>query len=161
MIAVVDTQEAMASRVTSSRLVGRDVELIELADALDSAASGKPSLLLVGGDSGIGKTRLVGAVRERAEEAGAVTMTGECLELAEAELPYAPIVAALRPLARERHPVLDELSAAERAELARLLPVLGAAGTEADEAGEAAQARLFEALLAFSTGSAMTGRQCS
>src|SRR5438034_1385270 len=95
--AVGNTQEGMASRVTSSRLVGRDVELIELEDALQAAGDGAASLFLVGGDSGIGKTRLVSALLERAEPAGAVTMTGDCLELAEAELPYAPIVAALRP----------------------------------------------------------------
>jgi ATP/maltotriose-dependent transcriptional regulator MalT len=144
LVPVRDTQEAMASRVTSSRLVGRDVELIELEDALDSAARGNPSLLLVGGDSGIGKTRLVGALRERAEAAGAVTITGECLE---AELPYAPIVAALRPLARDRHPVFESLTAAERAELARLLPMVEAPPAFGDDAGAAAQARLFEVLL--------------
>src|SRR5437763_1973556 len=85
---VLEAQEGMSSRVTSSRLVGRDVELIELEDALDAAGNGEPSLLLVGGDSGIGKTRVVAALRERAEPEGVVTMTGECLELAEAELPY-------------------------------------------------------------------------
>jgi ATP/maltotriose-dependent transcriptional regulator MalT len=152
LVGVRDTQEAMASRVTSSRLIGRDVELIELEDALESAAAGQPSLFLVGGDSGIGKTRLVAALRDQAEDAGAVTMTGECLELAEAELPYAPIVGALRPLARERHPVLDELTAAERTELARLLPMVDAPAADGDDSGAAAQARLFEALLALLDG---------
>src|SRR5204862_2074147 len=84
--------------------------------------------------------------------AGAVTMTGECLDLAEAELPYAPIVGALRPLARERHPVFDELSSAERAELARLLPMVDAPAADGDDSGAAAQARLFEALLALLDG---------
>ncbi|HEX4717246.1 MAG TPA: AAA family ATPase [Thermoleophilaceae bacterium] len=138
----------MASRVTSSRLIGRDVELIELEDALEAAAAAEPSLFLVGGDSGIGKTRLADALRERAEVAGAVTMTGECLELAEAELPYAPIVAAVRPLARERHPVLEQMTRAERSELARLLPMVDAPPAVGDDSGAAAQARLFEALLA-------------
>ncbi|HEX6714337.1 MAG TPA: AAA family ATPase, partial [Thermoleophilaceae bacterium] len=138
----------MASRVTSSVLVGRDVELIELEDALQAADNAGPSLFLLGGDSGIGKTRLASALLERAEAAGAVTMTGECLELAEAELPYAPIVAALRPLARERHPVLDELGAAERSELGRLLPMVDAPDADREQSGAAAQSRLFEALLA-------------
>jgi ATP/maltotriose-dependent transcriptional regulator MalT len=145
---VLDTQEGMATRVTSSRLIGRDVELIELDDALEAASNGNPALFLVGGDSGIGKTRLVGALRERAEASGAVTMTGECLELAEAELPYAPIVAALRPLVRERHPVFDGLTSAERSELARLLPTIDAPPADAGDSGDVAQARLFEALLA-------------
>jgi ATP/maltotriose-dependent transcriptional regulator MalT len=137
----------MATRVTSSRLVGRDVELIELEDALESAAGGNAALFLVGGDSGIGKTRLVSALRERADASGAVTMSGECLELADAELPYAPIVAALRPLARERHRAFDDLTAAERSELARLLPMVDAPPAEDDDSGAGAQARLFEVLL--------------
>jgi ATP/maltotriose-dependent transcriptional regulator MalT len=138
----------MAARVTSSRLVGRDAELLELETAFAAAAQDEPSLFVVGGDSGIGKSRLVAALRERTEAAGAVTLIGECLDLAEAELPYAPIVAALRPLARERDPVLDELTAAERSELARLLPTVAAELPVNADSGEGGQLRLFEALLA-------------
>jgi ATP/maltotriose-dependent transcriptional regulator MalT len=146
--AVRDTQQVMPSRVTSSRLVGRDVELMELVNALASAGSGAASLFVIGGDSGIGKSRLVAALRERAEAEGAVSLSGDCLDLADAELPYAPIVAAIRPLAREQHPVLAELADAERSELARLLPVVDAAPAEDDDPGAGAQLRLFEALLA-------------
>jgi predicted ATPase len=73
---------------------------------------------------------------------------GDCVELGEGELPYAPIVAALRPLVRSQDPVLDALPAAARAELGALLPGLGAAepGAQADR-DDAAQGRLFEALL--------------
>jgi DNA-binding CsgD family transcriptional regulator/tetratricopeptide (TPR) repeat protein len=138
----------MASRVTSSRLVGRDIELIELEDALESAAGEEPSLFVVGGDSGIGKTRLVGALRDRAEAAGAATMSGECLDLADAELPYAPLVAALRPLARERHPVLDELTSTDRSALAQLVPMIDAPPPVDGDSEVAGQLRLFEALLA-------------
>src|SRR5262245_28801903 len=146
--AVRDTQEVMPSRVTSSRLVGRDVEMIELVNALASAASGGASLFVIGGDSGIGKSRLVAALRERAEAEGAVTLTGDCLDLTDAELPYASIVAAIRPLAREQHPVLAQLAGAERSELARLLPMVDAAPPEHGDPGAGAQLRLFEALLA-------------
>src|SRR4051794_14700608 len=138
----------MASRVTSSRLIGRDVELNELEVALDGAAAEEPSLVVVGGDSGIGKSRLVAALRDQADATSAVTLIGECLDLADAELPYAPIVAALRPLARERHPVLDDLSGPERAELARLLPMVDAPRSENGDPGASGQLRLFEALLA-------------
>jgi ATP/maltotriose-dependent transcriptional regulator MalT len=137
----------MAARVTSSRLVGRDAELLELETAFAAAAHDEPSLFVVGGDSGIGKSRLVAALRERTE-GDAVTLIGECLDLAEAELPYAPIVAALRPLARERDPVLDELTEPERAELGRLLPTIAAEQPASADAGEGGQLRLFEALLA-------------
>src|SRR5438046_2066957 len=67
---------------------------------------------------------------------------------AHASPPHAPIVAPLRPLAREHHPVFDELTDAERAELARLLPMVDAPAADGDDSGASAQARLFEALLA-------------
>ena len=147
--AVRNTQLAMAARVTSSRLVGRDVELLELEAAFASAARDEPSLFVLGGDSGIGKSRLVAALRERTEADGtSVTLVGECLDLAEAELPYAPIVAALRPLAREHDPVFDELSSAERSELAQLLPGVDAPPVVSGDDGAGGQLRLFEALLA-------------
>ena len=145
--AVRNTQ-AMAVRVTSSRLVGRDVELLELEAAFASAAVEEPSLHVVGGDSGIGKSRLVASLRDRAEAADAVTLIGECLDLAEAELPYAPIVAALRQLARDHDPVFDELTDTERAELARLLPTIEATPAAGTDDGAGGQLRLFEALLA-------------
>ena len=74
------------------------------------------------------------------------------MELGEGELPYAPLVAALRPLARDQDPVLQEVGEAARAELATLLPELARRGARgAARAGRRrrrAQRRLFEALLA-------------
>ena len=75
------------------------------------------------------------------------------MELGEGELPYAPLVAALRPLARDQDPVLQEVGEAARAELATLLPDIappGARGAASrpDDAAGVAQRRLFEALLA-------------
>ena len=48
----------MATRVTSTRFVGRAAELAELSAALEASAAGKPSLALVAGESGVGKSRL-------------------------------------------------------------------------------------------------------
>ena len=63
----------MRSRLTSSHFVGRAGELAELQRAFDEAASGHPGLVLIGGDSGVGKTRLVSEFEQRltlpAEEA--------------------------------------------------------------------------------------------
>jgi DNA-binding CsgD family transcriptional regulator/tetratricopeptide (TPR) repeat protein len=140
---------AMASRVTSSTFVGRAVELAELQGALVDAAAGHPSLAFVAGDSGVGKTRLVGELAARAKASGARVLSGDCVELGEGELPYAPIVAALRALARAQDPILRELPPAVRAELATLLPELADTATapRGDSADAAAQSRLFEALL--------------
>jgi len=140
----------VATRVTSTRLIGRTGELAELEAAFAAASDGHPSIAFVAGESGVGKSRLVSELSARAKERGARTLCGECVELGEGELPYAPLVAALRPLSRDGDPVLDEVGDAARAELATLLPELGTRGSNgrADEGAGVAQRRLFEALLA-------------
>ncbi|HEX8855664.1 MAG TPA: AAA family ATPase, partial [Thermoleophilaceae bacterium] len=141
----------MTTRVTSARVVGRERELAELEAALADAAAGRPSIAFVAGESGIGKTRLLREFQRRAQEAdpAARVICGDSVELGEGELPYAPLVAALRPLARARDPVLESLPPAARDELAALLPGLAPAASEepVGERDDAAQARLFEALL--------------
>jgi len=128
---------AVATRVTSSRFVGRSAELADLEAALAEAAAERPSLAFVVGDSGVGKTRLLTELVTRARASGARILSGDCVELGEGELPYAPVVAALRYLAREQDPVLGELPLAVRAELATLMPELGAsAGTRAEQSAE-------------------------
>jgi ATP/maltotriose-dependent transcriptional regulator MalT len=101
--------------VSSRRFVGRRPQLAELLRALGEAERSRFWLTLIAGESGVGKTRLVGELGDRARERGARVLTGESVELAEGELPYAPIVSALRPLIRSGDPALD----AVRAELAR------------------------------------------
>ena len=137
----------VASRVSSTTFVGRSAELAELEAALADAADEHPWLVFVAGDSGVGKTRLVSELSERARAAGARVISGDCVELGEGELPYAPIVTALRALARAHDPVLDELPAPVRAELATLLPELGPDDSADRAADPSAQSRLFEALL--------------
>ncbi len=131
-------------RLTSNRFVGRQSQLAELELAFREALDGNPRLILVSGDSGVGKTRLL-AEAERSFD-GALVLHGQCLEQGELELPYAPLLGALRPLVRDRDPVLDELSAASRANMATLLPSLGAPPAEVGSSGDG-QIRLFESLL--------------
>jgi DNA-binding CsgD family transcriptional regulator/tetratricopeptide (TPR) repeat protein len=136
----------VAKRVSSSTFVGRSLELAELEVALADAAEGRPWLAFVAGDSGVGKTRLLSELAARARASGARTLSGDCLELGHGELPYAPLVAALRSLSRAGDPVLDGLPPSVRAELATLLP--GLTDDVAPGPGdESAQGRLFEALL--------------
>lgn len=140
----------MAGPVSSPRFIGRGEELAELDDALARAEGGEGAVVLVSGESGIGKSRLIGEFSGKARARGATVLVGECLQLAEGELPYAPIIGALRALLHGRAAdQVEELVGADRAELARLLPDLGpGAGGEADaERAPAAQARLFEQLL--------------
>src|SRR5690348_6016790 len=53
-----DTSD-MRARLTSSHFVGRVGELAELELALRESASQRPVLVLLGGESGVGKTRLI------------------------------------------------------------------------------------------------------
>jgi len=126
--------------------------------ALREAGEGRPGVVLLGGESGIGKTRLVSEFVHRLDQAGddgafspAIVLRGEALEQREGELPYAPLLSALRPLARDHHPALTQLSPASRSELGTLLPALaggdGRPPGERDDRDPGGQLRLFEALL--------------
>ncbi len=105
--------------------VGRSPELAELLSALDRADTGEPQALLVGGEAGVGKTRLLEEFLARAGKAGAVTAVGGCLELGADGLPFAPFATALRALHRTLGAEALAVAASGReAELARLLPDL-------------------------------------
>ena len=138
----------MRTRLTSSHFVGRAAELAELELAIAEAADRRPALVLVGGESGVGKSRLVNEFEQLAGS-DALVLRGEAVEQGEGELPYAPLLGALRPLIRERNPALGQLSHGSRAQLAALLPGLDddqAASPEHRRDGSG-QLRFFEALL--------------
>jgi DNA-binding CsgD family transcriptional regulator len=136
----------MAHRVTSPELVGRDAELTALTQLVGRAAQGAGGAVLVAGDAGVGKSRLIAELEDRAVAGGALVLRGACIDLAESELSYGPVIGALRDVARDRtDDELDALMGPARDELARLLPELGDAPTAAP--GPGAQARLFELLL--------------
>ena len=82
---------------SASTFVGRARELAEFERALDAARAGRGAAVLLGGDAGIGKTRLASEVARRAKASGFVVLLGHCLDLAGTELPYHPFVEALRP----------------------------------------------------------------
>ncbi|MEQ4723848.1 AAA family ATPase [Nonomuraea sp. B19D2] len=95
-------------------LVGRSVELARLVRVLQSAAEGMAGVALVGGDAGIGKTRLVAELVSEARERGFHVLVGQCAELGDS-LPYLPLADALRgaePAVRAAaaaHPMLGQL----------------------------------------------------
>jgi len=141
------TLASLPQRVTSSTFVGREGQVAELDRALEDVAAGHARIALVAGESGVGKSRFADHVRRRARVRGARVLWGDCLELGDGELPYAPIIAALRPLARADDPVLHELGGG-RAELARLLPELGVpADLQIEPLAGSGRGRLFELLL--------------
>jgi DNA-binding CsgD family transcriptional regulator/tetratricopeptide (TPR) repeat protein len=88
--------EARASEV----FIGRLRELGELERALGAARDGRGAAILIAGEAGIGKTRLVSELATRARETGCDVLIGRSIDLVGAELPYQPFVEALRPLGR-------------------------------------------------------------
>ncbi|MGW1164999.1 helix-turn-helix transcriptional regulator [Streptomyces sp. NPDC002550] len=129
------------TRSVSPVFVGRADELDTLNDALARARAGEPQALLLGGEAGVGKTRLV---EEFATAAGrhAVVAVGGCVEIGADGLPFAPFSTALRAL-RDALPAQFAAAAqGQEEELARLLPDLGEAGTGRHD--EQDMARLFE-----------------
>ncbi|MEU6074856.1 AAA family ATPase [Micromonospora sp. NPDC047074] len=129
----------MTVRAASTVLVGRQPELAALREALARARAGEPSSVLVGGEAGVGKTRLLEEFGRAATEAGARLLVGQCLELGEAGLPFAPFAAALRAvLRRDGAAVFDGYET----EFARLLPELarGPAGVVAPAVAPASDA---------------------
>ena len=134
-------------RVSSPVLVGRSGQLSALDAALAGAARGDPSAVMVGGEAGVGKSRLVREFAERSRGAGARVLIGGCLELGADSLPFTPFTAVLRELVRDLGAagVASLLPGGSSPELARLLPEFGTPAGP-DEAGEA-RARLFEQML--------------
>ena len=88
----------MEARVARASFVGRAGELARLEDALAAAAAGRGSTILIAGEAGIGKTRLVSEFAERARMGGPTVLTGRCIDLVGPGLPYLPLVEALQSL---------------------------------------------------------------
>jgi DNA-binding CsgD family transcriptional regulator len=129
--------------------VGRAAELAALDAAFEPVRDGRPSTVLIGGEAGIGKSRLVGEFGTRARATAAARMLyGYCLELSAEGLPFAPFTGILRDLVRDlgADGVASLLPGQDTRELARLLPELGEPGVSADPAE--ARARMFEQVLA-------------
>ncbi len=118
----------MAQRISSPRFVGRTSELEAFERLVRRAEEGSGCALMISGEAGIGKSRFLSEIELRLRRAQALVLAGECVEVAEGELAFAPIVAALRPVLDDGDAVHD-LEPPLRAALAALWPVLGEAGT--------------------------------
>jgi DNA-binding CsgD family transcriptional regulator len=141
-------------RVSSPTFVGRREELRALAHAVSAAAAGSESVVLISGEPGIGKSRLISQFALGSRDSAAMVLVGECPPLGHGELPYAPIVMLLRLLGRaarragrvntEADQLLSELTV-QSEEVS--LPVIA----------DGSQARLFERLLAALLNASTTG----
>src|SRR5919109_840800 len=138
----------MLQRALCPTLIGREAELFVLEDALLAARRGESHFVALGGEAGLGKTRLASELARRAKALDFEVLWGACSE-ADLTLPYLPLVEALGNYLS--HQDAERLAASlggARRELAQLFPQL------ADDAvppfGDPGQAklRLFEAVVA-------------
>jgi tetratricopeptide (TPR) repeat protein len=105
-------------------LIGRDAEWDQLLRHLDAAMAGHGSLVLVGGEPGIGKTYLTRAILAEAKRRACFEVAGHCYEM-EGAPPYVPFIETLEYSARSvprdlfRHYIGESAS-----EIAKLMPEL-------------------------------------
>lgn len=145
---------------SASAMIGRDAELAWLDGLLGEAEAGMPRTVVVGGEAGIGKSRLIREFAARVGANGASpgpsgiarVVVGQCVDLGTVAAPYAPIKAALRSLVSEigAERALDTVGPG-RAAFVALLPELaesGAAGepVPAVAGGPGASGQLHEAV---------------
>jgi hypothetical protein len=123
----------MAGELPSAAFIGRAVELRRVDALLERAAQGRPQVVLVSGDAGVGKTRLLLALADRARRRGMRVLMGASVELGDIGLPYLPVVDALRGLADDPEEAGLLAAAATTAPgLGRLLPGIDPAGPGGD-----------------------------
>lgn len=107
-------------------IVGRDRALEHLRRDLARAESGKGRLVLIGGESGVGKRRLVAELAREARTLGAPILWGTGTTGAN-DVPYGLIIAALESHLATRSPAERDSLAQSYPDLAQLLPSLSAA----------------------------------
>jgi DNA-binding NarL/FixJ family response regulator/tetratricopeptide (TPR) repeat protein/energy-coupling factor transporter ATP-binding protein EcfA2 len=136
------TMFSMPKPVTSDVLVGRRDELAVLDEMLGDLTIGTGGFLLVAGEAGVGKSRLMDVMAEMADERGLQMFVGNCVQFGDEKLPAAPVIEILGELAVTfGDSDLDTIFGPARADLAGLVPALG----DLPSAGEPLRAyRLFE-----------------
>src|SRR5581483_894303 len=108
--------------VVSPTLIGREEEAEALREAYERARLGHPATVLVSGEAGIGKSRLVAAAVAEFD-GDPLVLVGSCLELGTEAAPYVPFVAIVRSMARQLGP--DRLRSPGGSVLGDWLPELG------------------------------------
>jgi DNA-binding SARP family transcriptional activator len=145
---------AAAAPEMTAPFIGRRLEMTLIHEALDESIAGRGQIVVILGEAGMGKSRLVEALSADAAGRGARVIVGHCFD-AEQVLPYGPWTDALQrqDLAGDERMVAT-LPAMSRAALGRFVPELVPAELVRDPSGADhmqvfdAVARLIEALAA-------------
>lgn len=88
----------MPRRLTSARFIGRGEVLALVDELLTSTRLGQGDVVLVSGEAGVGKTRLIAELTARARGVGFLTLTGWCVEDGDQVMPLAPVIDMVRDL---------------------------------------------------------------
>jgi class 3 adenylate cyclase/tetratricopeptide (TPR) repeat protein len=140
----------MAGRIASPVFIGRTAELDDITRHLAEAVEGRASALVIGGEAGVGKTRLVDEAAAIAARDGMAILRGSCLELGDDGLPYGPFIEALRELWRDGdRGELTTLLGPAQAELGALVPEIAGPGGSIPAISETSTSRLYELTLGF------------
>ena len=135
--------------MTQLALIGRADELELARGMLRRARDGTPGLLLVGGEAGVGRSRLATAIGGEAAASGVRVATGTCVRMDAGALTYMAIITALRSLAADADPAeVARTLGTHRHQVARLLPEVARPVPDAPPPADdpMARLRLFEAV---------------
>jgi class 3 adenylate cyclase/tetratricopeptide (TPR) repeat protein len=114
----------MPALVERTPFVGREAERAELRRCLDQVARGQGGLVMIGGEPGVGKTRLAEELMAEARQRGMIALIGHCYEM-EGAPPYIPYVEILEAAARMFPPeAFREILGDSAPEVAKLMPEL-------------------------------------
>jgi class 3 adenylate cyclase/tetratricopeptide (TPR) repeat protein len=139
-------------RFARTKFVGRALECGLLDELLDEAWAGEPVTVLISGEAGAGKSRLVSEVAAVVRDRGTRSLVGNCTVVGRTSFAFAPFVAALRAIVQELPISEGDDSSHVAPRLARLVTGLAGSTTSRDPAdpdplGGHAQLGLFEEVL--------------
>jgi DNA-binding CsgD family transcriptional regulator/tetratricopeptide (TPR) repeat protein len=144
-------------------LIGRHREVAALRRAWSDALGARPAVVLLGGDAGIGKTRLVEELRTIVDSDAGTFLVGATPSRGAVAQPFAALTGALRALIQLHGATdADRIMGSARTEMARLLPELGPAAAAPAVFDQLANqpGRLFELLLGVLQRAAVEGPVC-
>jgi DNA-binding CsgD family transcriptional regulator/tetratricopeptide (TPR) repeat protein len=125
--------------------VGRSTELAQLGTLIGLEPAGRPGHVLLSGDAGVGKSRLISELARRARKAGWRVLEGHCLDFGASGLAYLPFSEALGGLAVE-DPELGAALVHDRPAISRLLPAQRVMAEAATRAQPTDRSTLFDAV---------------
>ena len=137
--------DVVVRRISSSVFVGRAAERAQLEAGLDAAERGEAGLILLGGDAGIGKTRLADELAVVAARRGAFVVRGRCFEANAVSLPFGPFIEILQRLVTRTAADVDGARPAGSSPLVELL--VQPAGTAPRSPADDDRLGLFHAVL--------------